>query len=255
MVDGSTRTRSSICFCNACSSRVRTSSPANAQLNSLTFSGSMPASHASCSSPGVPSGATPTSQTARTTRSGRSAAHASECGPPPDPPVTPKRSKPSSSASARTSATSSTTRRPWFRSDLPYPARSCVTKHTPSSAYNSSRGHRPRRQPGVPCKPRIGNPSGSPQTANASVRPSGVSASAAARPPIEHRPSGSGLKVNFGSTPSFRRGTRRDAEPSGTAAEPLPGRPARLGFAPGTGCVPPASRPDRAEGRARVAGR
>jgi hypothetical protein len=173
-VDGSTRARSSSCSWKGCSSRVRTSSPAKAQPNSLTFSGSIPPSHASCSSPGVPSAATPTSQIARTTRSGRSAAHASACGPPPDPPLTPKRSKPSSSASARTSATSSATRRPCWRSDLPYPARSCVTKHTPSSTYNSSRGHRPRRQPGVPCKPRIGNPSGSPQTANASVRPSGV---------------------------------------------------------------------------------
>ena len=55
--------------------------------------------------------------------------------------------------------------------------------------------------------------------------------------------------------PSFRLGTRPGAGPSGTAAEPMSGRPARPRYAPGMGCAPPASRPDRAAGRARVAGR
>ena len=48
-------------------------------------------------------------------------------------------------------------------------------RQTPSSTYSSSCGHRTRREPGVPCIVRIGNPPGSPQTANATVRPSGVS--------------------------------------------------------------------------------
>jgi hypothetical protein len=52
--------------------------------------------------------------------------------------------------------------------------------------------------------------------------------------------------------PSFRLGNRPDGEPSGTGAEPMPGRPGRPRFVPGTGCVPPASRLDRAGGRARA---
>ena len=54
---------------------------------------------------------------------------------------------------------------------------------------------------------------------------------------------------------SFRPGSRPGAGPSGTAAKPLPGRPAPPRFAPDRGCAPPASRPDRAVGRARVDGR
>ena len=134
----------------------------------------MPASHASSSRPDCPSGATPTAHVARTTRSGRSAAQASACGPPPEPPETPKRSKSRWSASRRTSSTSSATRRPGRRVDRPYPARSCVTKQTPRPRYSSSSGQRLSRHPGVPCSPRTRNPSGSPQTANASTRPSGV---------------------------------------------------------------------------------
>src|SRR3954463_2148417 len=45
----------------------------------------------------------------------------------------------------------------------------------PSSLYRPSRGQRSKREPGVPWFPRTGKPLGSPQVANASVRPSGVS--------------------------------------------------------------------------------
>ena len=78
IVDGSTATLAAIPASSFSSAGRRTSSPAIAQPNSSTFTGSWPASHASCSSPGSPSGAGPTMHAALTTRSGSRAAQASE---------------------------------------------------------------------------------------------------------------------------------------------------------------------------------
>ena len=50
---GSSATRATIFAFSASSSRIKTSSPATAQPNSLMFSGSMPASQSSCCEPGV----------------------------------------------------------------------------------------------------------------------------------------------------------------------------------------------------------
>ena len=180
MVEGSTRTRLTCCCCTACSSRPRTSSPASALTQPRTFSGySMPSSQASLlEALDMPNGATPTSQMARSTRSGEERCAGQYMWP---------TSRPSADAQAieaelvreraRTPrATSSTTRRPWFRSGPPV-SRTIVGHVAHAQLGVHPLACPPHQDDSRACRATRGSgtPPGPPETANASVRPSGVS--------------------------------------------------------------------------------
>ena len=135
----------------------------------LDFSGSWPASQSSRSSPGVPSGATPTVHVARR-RVGKKRTPARGAHP----------RRPSSLRTARNPGDrrARPRRRPRRRLGVPVPTVGATVParrrdHAyPEPPIRSSSGHRSEPAPRGACSDSTGNPSGSPHTANATVRPS-----------------------------------------------------------------------------------